>query len=123
MNNYPAPIEQGKHDTDLGIFLDATDEELQKKLKLLEKFDDAEDYSVDKFEESALAGFHPESVRMIIKDDDYYLGRRANHFVLIFGWSEAFGYGNGCVVCLANHKGSLCVTVFTFINEGETQDI
>ena len=59
---------------------------------------------------------------MVLRDDDYYLGCRANHFVLIFGQSEVLGgdYSWGdCVVCLANHKGGLCIMVFSFKDDEE----
>jgi hypothetical protein len=101
-----------------GIFLHDTDEELPKYLLPIEDFNGNEGYTVADYCESPFAGFHPELIRMVTRDDDYYLSLRANHFVLIFGRSEALPDWDDCVVCLANHKGGLCITVFSFLDDG-----
>ena len=64
---------------------------------------------------SPFGWFHPSStVRVIVKNDDYYLNARANHFVLLFGYSEALDVWDDCVVCIANHKGWMTVTTYKF---------
>lgn len=46
---------------------------------------------------------------MVEKDDDYYCGIRANHFVVEVGYSET---RTGLVyLATANHKGIRCVTM------------
>ena len=90
-----------KADRGQQLFLNATDERLAKYLK--------------KADESIFDGFHPLAVRMVIKADDYYLGTRADHFVLLFGYTESIGDGETCVVCISNHKGSAIISCFTFI--------
>ena len=103
-------------------FLDATDEALASLLTPIEEFNGNDGFTVADYCESPFAGFHPQAVRMVTRNDEYYLGYRADHFVLIFGQSEVLGddYSWGdCVVCLANHKGGLCIRVFIFKGDGE----
>ncbi len=102
-------------------FMSALDEDFPKKLKLVEEFDATNGFTAADYTESPLSGFHPEAVRMIMRDDDYYLSCRANHFVLIFGQSEALGVysWDDCVVCLANSKGGLQIKVFAFAEDEE----
>jgi len=109
------------HDNHLSFFLSATEDNLSKRLVSLEEFDGTTGFAVADYCTSPLAGFHPEAVRMVLKDDSRYLGCRANHFVLVFGQSEVLDDWGDCVVCLANHKGGLCITVFTFndLEDGE----
>lgn len=120
MSSYKEVIDQLKSDARLNLFLNATETKLAKILKPIEELNGNEGFTVGDYNESPFAGFHPSAVRMVLMDDDYYLGCRANHFVLIFGQSEALNdeyIWDDCVVCLANHKGGLCVTVFTFADE------
>ena len=46
---------------------------------------------------------------MIKKDDDYFCGIRADHFVIEVGFSE---HRQGLIYLItANHKGNRCVTM------------
>jgi hypothetical protein len=117
-------IHQSEHYDRLSLFLNATEDTLVKSLKPIEEFNGNEGFFVGDYCTSPLGGFHPEAVRMVLRDDGYFLSLRANHFVLIFGQSEVLHNGidwDDCVVCLANHKGGLCIHVFQFIN-GEAHD-
>ena len=91
------------------IFLHASDDMLPNYLRLIEEIEPNE-YA----EDSLFATFHPRTIRMVEKDDDYYLDSRANHFVLIFGCSEGLPWCGDCVVMLANHKGDLHIKVYEF---------
>ena len=116
-------IERNKHHTHLSLFLNTVDKELPWLLKEDEEFNGNEGFTVGDYTSSSFGSFHPEAVRMVLQEDDYYLGYRANHFVLIFGQAEVLGGSHSwgdCVVCLANHKGGLCVSVFTF-KDDETE--
>ena len=62
----------------------------------------------------SLSWFHPEEVYMHEEDDSRAYGLRANHFVVIGGWSEAHGESR-CVLVIANHKGTL---MFKYFIEG-----
>ena len=88
MNKYANIIQQLKHDSRLSDFLNCTEDELSKKLKTIEEFNGNEGFTVDDYTESPFSGFHPEAIRMVIRDDDYYLHSRANHFILIFGFID-----------------------------------
>lgn len=53
-----------------------------------------------------IVGFHPDGhVATIIKDDDYFYGARADHFIIIDGYCEE--YGAPTVMILCNHKGDI----------------
>lgn len=52
----------------------------------------------------ALNVFHPQNVYMVTMNDDYFLGMRANHFVIEEGTSEEYGEVPVYLVS-ANHKG------------------
>ena len=52
---------------------------------------------------SELDAFHATNVYMVERNDDYYCGIRADHFVVEEGWSE-FNEGLNYLVT-ANHKG------------------
>lgn len=111
-----------RYNTRLNFFQNATEDELEKCLNPIEELDATNGFSVSDYTSSPFSGFHPKAVRMILKSDDYYLGSRADHFVLIFGVSEALDLElsdfsstwDECVVCLANHKGAMQIKVFTF---------
>jgi len=63
----------------------------------------------------AINSFHPEAVRMVERNDARFLGRRANHFVLMYGWSEdLFLEPKECVLCLCNHKGTVALSLWQF---------
>jgi hypothetical protein len=110
------------HKLHLKFFQEAPEDELAYRLKEVEEYNGNEGFSVGDYNESGLGGFHPSAIRMVERNDDCYLGCRANHFVLIFGQSEALWYKQtwaDCVVSLANHKGGLIITVFEFLDEAE----
>ncbi|AEB29597.1 hypothetical protein CAR_c09040 [Carnobacterium sp. 17-4] len=52
---------------------------------------------------SELNSFHPEKVHMLEENDDYFLGMRANHFVIEEGTSE--NHDQITYLISANHKG------------------
>jgi hypothetical protein len=107
----------------LDLFLNGTEDKLSERLKPIEEFDGTNPFSVSDYTESPLSGFHPETIRMALKNDEYFLGCRANHFVLIFGTTEADEYFfEDCVVCLANHKGGLQIRVFAFVEEDDNPE-
>lgn len=55
-----------------------------------------------------LAEFHPDGrCGCIKKDDDYFFGRRANHFIVISGWLEHLAIEIPVFLIICNHKGSL----------------
>lgn len=59
--------------------------------------------------------FHAKKVFMVEKDDEYYCGIRANHFVIEVGYSEMRA---GLIYLVtANHKGNRCVTMIAEDNE------
>ncbi|MCL2462698.1 MAG: hypothetical protein FWF44_08545 [Defluviitaleaceae bacterium] len=106
-----------RHHTHLCQFLNTKDDDLPSLLTIVEDINAVNGFSDDGNTESPFGSFHPETVRMVVRNDENYLRYRANHFVLIFGQSEAFRdeYGwDDCVVCLANHKGGLSIAVFRF---------
>ena len=116
--------QQEKHH--IYTFLNATETALTERLYLVEDYNATDGFTVADYCTSAFSSFHPQAVRMVTRNDDYYLGCRANHFVLIFGQSEVFNNGYtwaDCVVCLANHKGGLCVNVFRFIDDLEIREV
>jgi hypothetical protein len=111
-----------RHYRHLRRFLNTEDKELPSILAPIEEFNGDKGFTVGGCTESPLGGFHPVATRMVLRDDDYYLGYRADHFALVFGQSEALAndYGwSDCVVCLANHKGGLCITLFGFKGDME----
>ncbi len=122
MNTIYDDLNRLKHGYHLSLFLNSTDSELPGLLKLEEEYNGIDGFNVADHSVSILGSFHPESVRMVIKDDDNYLGCRANHFILIFGRAEVFadigGFWGDCVVCIANHKGGLQILVYSFIDAG-----
>lgn len=62
-----------------------------------------------------LSGFHTSDVDMIVLNDDYFCGIRANHFVIEFGQSEY--YEGDLVLITANHKGTRALTLIDISNE------
>lgn len=56
--------------------------------------------------------FHPNGeTQTILKNDDYFLGNRANHFVIIDGYDE--DYDNvGAFILICNHKGSTTIQYY-----------
>ena len=56
-----------------------------------------------------LTVFHAKEVFMIEKDDDYFCGIRADHFVVEVGFSEQ--RPGKIYLITANHKGNRCVTM------------
>ncbi|WP_209304576.1 hypothetical protein [Streptococcus cuniculi] len=62
-----------------------------------------------------LNAFHARSCCMILKNDDYYYGLRANHFVVEEGWSERHIFSRMKLIS-ANHKGGRAMVL---IREGE----
>jgi hypothetical protein len=112
-----------KHNERLDFFLNATDDELSTKLELIEELNGTEGFSVLNYTESPFCGFHPKCVRMVLRNDDYYLKIRANHFVLIFGCSEALNDWDECVVCLANHKGGLLINIYRFLDSMSAKNL
>jgi hypothetical protein len=113
---------QQKHTKHFYLFLNGSVDQLTEGLEEIEYLDGINGYSVSGYTESPFCGLHPEAVRMMELPDDYFLGLRAEHFVLIFGTSEAVwvelsdssSYMDDCVALLANHKGGLMVKVFRF---------
>lgn len=62
-----------------------------------------------------LSGFHTSDVDMIVLNDDYFCGIRADHFVIEFGSSEH--YKGDLILITANHKGSRSLTLIDISNE------
>ena len=62
-----------------------------------------------------LSGFHTSDVDMIVLNDDYFCGIRANHFVIEIGQSEY--YEGDLVLITANHKGTRALTLIDISNE------
>ena len=62
-----------------------------------------------------LSGFHTSDVDMIVLNDDYFCGIRANHFVIEFGQSEY--YEGDLVLITANHQGTRALTLIDISNE------
>lgn len=95
----------------LKLFLDSTDDELAELIVPIEKISGLDEFKSNKYGLSRITTFHPIATRMVIKDDGYYLGSRANHFVLLFGYTEHETWPN-CIMLLTNHKGWLDITMF-----------
>lgn len=61
-----------------------------------------------------LKGFHTKDSTIVTRDDDYFVGLRANHFVVEVGYSEQPYDGDGeeqrYAIITANHKGSRLTT-------------
>lgn len=79
------------------------------KYKISGVFDEDNIYNI-----SSVKGFHIDHAETLEFPDLYFCEMRANHFALIYGYSEI---GNSCrlVLILANHKGYLrgqCVKFF-----------
>jgi hypothetical protein len=111
-----------RHVFHLRQFLSIDESQLPSLLVPVEELDGNEGFTVGDYSESPLAGFHPEADRMVVRDDDHYLGCRAGHFLLAFGRTEALWNDRGwadCVVCQANHKGGLRITVYGFNDDME----
>jgi hypothetical protein len=104
-------------------FLNCPDDVLAERLTLIETISWVNAYpKFDINPESPFAGFHPEAVRMVIKPDQFYLTSRADHFVLIFGYTEfPIEKDPDCVVCIANHKGHMDINVFNFKDDEENK--
>ena len=119
---YTSTSDWCKRNAHLCQFTLRDDTELPDLLTHIEECSWTNGFDIGDCNTSPLAGFHPEAVRMVERRDDYYLGSRAGHFVLIFGQSEAYWVGDSygdCVVCLANHKGDLDINVFGFKDDAE----
>ena len=113
-------FERQMHFHKRAAFLNARDDDLPKLLHQIEHLCSANSDRLDDYMESPFCGLHPEAVRMVVRNDDYYLGIRANHFVLVFGQTEALNKNDSwedCVVCIANHKGGICINTFLFSEE------
>lgn len=68
---------------------------------------DLNDLTEDEIDE--LNVFHAENIYTVEKNDEYFCGIRANHFVVEEGWSE---YGDGIYYLIsANHKGARAHTL------------
>jgi hypothetical protein len=103
-------------------FLNAEDSKLPSLLVPIEELNWAEGFCAADCTGSPLGSFHPRATRMVLCGDDYFLGCRADHFVLLFGQTEAVGDDDGrsdCVVRIANHKGALNIAVFGFKDDVE----
>ncbi|MCL2298560.1 MAG: hypothetical protein FWC27_00235, partial [Firmicutes bacterium] len=66
-------------------FLNATEIALAEQLLLVEEYNATDGFTVADYCTSAFSSFHPQAIRMVLRDDAYYLGCRADHFVLMFG--------------------------------------
>lgn len=116
----------------ISLFLNATDSELERWLDPIEELSGYNRILTPDYTNSPFWGFHPLAVRMVIRNDDYYLKNRADHFVLMYGSSEGmdppgetnppevfqtctsqWGYDD-CIICLANHKGAMVITAYRF---------
>lgn len=64
-----------------------------------------------------LTVFHAKEVFMIEKDDEYFCGIRADHFVVEIGFSER--RPGKIYLITANHKGHRCVTMIAENDEKE----
>jgi len=63
--------------------------------------------------------FHPTNVKMVERDDSWFCGMRANHFVVIAGWNEE-DYDLYSIMVIANHKGELKYRTATYY---DTDDV
>lgn len=72
------------------------------------KLDDMTEFARD-----ILNSFHLQDLQMVIRDDDYFCGMRANHFCLECGQSEELPDDNARYVFIvsANHKGTRMYTI------------
>lgn len=93
---------------------------VEKYLELLYKTDGfavIDGQFTDRFNEipqatfAILNTFHASNVFMIERDDDYFCGIRADHFVVEVGVSEMLDEDTTVYVVSANHKGLRSVTV------------
>lgn len=64
-----------------------------------------------------LNGFHMNEVSSFYLNDEYFLGMRANHFAVEFGWNEHNEDGPEQVLISANHKGIRLVSLFNVFSE------
>lgn len=56
--------------------------------------------------------FHPNGVvQTIAKEDDWFLGYRGNHFIIIDGYYEECP-NRGAFIFMCNHKGTLIIKSF-----------
>lgn len=72
------------------------------KYKISSVFDEDNIYNI-----SSVKGFHIDHAETLELPDSYFCEMRANHFAIIYGYSE-FDFNNRSVIILANHKGCLC---------------
>lgn len=82
--------------------------------KNLDLFDRSKSQSINETAIKFLSGFHTEDSAMIERQDDYFVGLRANHFVIEIGKSE-YPYENDRLdqkyaLVTANHKGKRVIT-------------
>lgn len=65
------------------------------------------------FDKKYLNNFHVTNVSMVEKDDEYFVGLRANHFVVEEGWNEK--NNNIWYLVSCNHKGNRAMTLIEMI--------
>jgi hypothetical protein len=108
----------------LNIFINASDNELEDFLVLIEEHYGLNGFSISNPEFSALCSFHPNIARVVVPNIPIYLGIESHHFIMMFGWSE-LRIGNSSdsmsitvdtVVSLANEEDGLIIKVFYFID-------
>ena len=61
----------------------------------------------------SIESFHPTTVQMVERNDSWFCGMRANHFVVITGWNEE-DYDRYSIMVIANHKGELKYRTATY---------
>jgi hypothetical protein len=114
-------IEQLKHYYNLALFLNSSEDELFKALKLIEEYSGFNPFVVPGYEDSPLSGFHPETVRMIIDKEGAY---KIKDTVLIFGITVTTNnFFQDCVVAIGNDRGGILIRVFKFIPDKENDEI
>ncbi|MDR1051411.1 MAG: hypothetical protein LBP95_10110 [Deltaproteobacteria bacterium] len=99
----------------LNFFLDASDEQLAEKLEHVPAHLDGP--GVGWPGRQPFEWFHQKCIRTVLKDGDRYLGMRAEHFLLIYGWSESKELSGDCVVVLSNHKGRMNTNIYRFVDK------
>lgn len=59
--------------------------------------------------------FHMDEVVLVCKNDDYFCGLRANHFVVEIGWSENKEDHSVVYLITCNHKGVRAMTMIEMV--------
>lgn len=72
-----------------------------------------EELSKEQIEE--LNQFHMDEVVLVRKNDDYFCGLRANHFVVEIGWSENKEDHSVVYLITCNHKGLRAMTMIEMV--------